>query len=1104
MAVGTAPTDPSSQESYIEQQLLRTQRQVKINDLLSGLLTLAIGSLSWLLLVALVDHWMFDLGFAGRLVALLVLVVAIGLFMVRQLMPLIMRKINPAFAARMIEQGQPALKNSLLNFLFLRGDQHAVHGAVMAQVRQQAAVGLTHVPPESLVDRDKLIRTGYAFAAVFAVFALYVMVSPKSTAQTVSRIAVPWSDVARPARVEIREIDPGDLEVFFGSRQLVRALIGNSDDDDAVTIVFSTDDQQIVNQVVEMEEQVGGWFATSLPPGDEGFQQSLTYHIEAGDAVSREYRLEVIPAPTIIVQRVDYAFPRYTRRAPQSVADQGDIRALEGTRVTIHARSNVPMQSAYIEFDPEVEQPTEPSRARLASVPMSVDGLDATGSFVLQLDADRKSPAHNAYQVRLVVDGDGRKNIHPIVHRIEVIPDLQPEVEILAPVESRLQVPVDSRLPFALRAVDPDYGLTDVTVKAAQGGNALIDRHLFQDPLGQPGQATVKYTFVPRDLKLSPGDEVLLWAEAADNRTSPQTAQPEPNRGRTPNYRITITPASDPENTRSDPSQPDESATEDGENGENGAGENVQGAEGSGEGSPQREGDDGGGESSNEAAGNADDGSSGAEGSASEGQEGGEGSQQSSGEENGEGTPSDPSGVGSPDGTQRGDGSPSGQPGDGDGEFSEEERTEPLHDGEVIERTLEHLQNHPTATTDQEGVGQSIPDSDQRDAASGNDEGDASAAGGESSSETGSEPRPDAEGNLNGEPTDQRGQPQKNEPNPPNETETGDDANAGAGKQSEAGAGKQGDQPESPPPAEGQNRDKPKNSDPGPNDQSGEPNEPQTPSYAPRQSDSNNGNDGDRSGGGERGGGQNANQPGTDSAGSNTSADEGAGQSNERGEGDSGGAGDQQQSDGRGGTTGSEAGAGSGQAENPQGAESGGSPSSDGAAGGPQPRTTPHSNPRKQSTTGSGQVVGGGSPGAGNSATGDGQPTSDIPDAEKERLEYSRQATSLVLEYLKDQQDKPDPELLKKLDWSAEDMREFLKKWEQLERDAENDPASRRRLDNALRGLGLSPGRGGTRQTDVTQDRRGGLRTRGYKSEPPAEYAEQFDAFKKGTSRSRP
>jgi hypothetical protein len=107
----------------------------------------------------------------------------------------------------------------------------------------------------------------------------------------------------------------------------------------------------------------------------------------------------------------------------------------------------------------------------------------------------------------------------------------------------------------------------------------------------------------------------------------------------------------------------------------------------------------------------------------------------------------------------------------------------------------------------------------------------------------------------------------------------------------------------------------------------------------------------------------------------------------------------------------------------------------------------------------------------------------------------------MVLEYLKDQQDKPSDELLDELGWTAEDLKAFLQRWQSLKRSAAEDTDARRELDDSLRGLGLRPQTdsrraGGSRSDDVR-----GLRESGIKSSPPPSYQEQFNAFKKGAAR---
>ena len=67
-----------------------------------------------------------------------------------------------------------------------------------------------------------------------------------------------------------------------------------------------------------------------MPPDDAGIGQDLVYRVEAGDAVTRDFRLTVRQAPTIAIERVEYRYPAYTKRPPRVVQRDGDLSALEG------------------------------------------------------------------------------------------------------------------------------------------------------------------------------------------------------------------------------------------------------------------------------------------------------------------------------------------------------------------------------------------------------------------------------------------------------------------------------------------------------------------------------------------------------------------------------------------------------------------------------------------------------------------------------------------------------------------------------------------------------------------------------------------------------
>jgi hypothetical protein len=491
---------------------------------------LAAAAVVFFLVAAVFDHWLIPGGLSvyGRLAFLVVFLLGAGWFAIRELAPLFVYRINPLFAAQTIERAKPTLKNSLLNFLMLRSHRSAVPEVVLSAVEEQAAVNLQRTPIDHVVDHTRLVHLGYLLLAAVAAFCTYYLVSPKSPLQTVGRVVLPWADMQPPSRVEIDDIQPGTTTVFRGQRATISATVRGLQDDEAVTLYFSTADRQNVDQPVRMyvAKDSHDRHSVTLPANDAaalstataGLQQDIEYRIEAGDAVSRTHRLSVIQAPNIVVEKLDYAFPLYTGLEPETVAKSGDIKAVEGTQVTIHARANQPIAAAYVDLGGgQLKQP------------MKVNGQHATTTITLALNEERTAPVHSYYHVRFQT-ARGHENPEPIRNRIEVTPDPSPELQLLRPDKVEMAVPLNAPLEFELDASDPLYGLSDVRIVASVSGEPAFRRNraLTKD---DKSSARLVYQHVEHldritlddGKKLKPGDVIEYWAEAVDNKS------PKPN-----------------------------------------------------------------------------------------------------------------------------------------------------------------------------------------------------------------------------------------------------------------------------------------------------------------------------------------------------------------------------------------------------------------------------------------------------------------------------------------------------------------------------------------------------------------------------------------------
>jgi hypothetical protein len=178
---------PGDMHELIATRVRQTRRYVKLIDLCTGLATLLAGILAYLLLVALVDHWIIGLTPGMRLAALMVLLLGTAGFFVWRLLPPLLYPVNPVYAAHTIEQAAPSLKNSLINLVLLANRRTGVPTVIYEGLRRQAAGQLAHVPPETMVDRGPLIRAGYWLVALLALGAVYKVLSPKDPIRSVAR-----------------------------------------------------------------------------------------------------------------------------------------------------------------------------------------------------------------------------------------------------------------------------------------------------------------------------------------------------------------------------------------------------------------------------------------------------------------------------------------------------------------------------------------------------------------------------------------------------------------------------------------------------------------------------------------------------------------------------------------------------------------------------------------------------------------------------------------------------------------------------------------------------------------------------------------------------
>ena len=520
---------PGEFETYIDRRVADARNSVLLTDLATGVLLTTIVGVAVVATGVALDAWLIPggLGGLGRVLMFLLLIGSVGYLTATRIVPLLVWKINPVFAAKAIEHGSPQLKNGLVNYLLLRTQPKSTRAAVMQALQRQTAGELSHVSRDASIDRGGLLRVAYLFAAVVVAVMAYVLLSSKPLLPTFARILAPWASISAPSRVEIVTVTPGDADVVHGEPVKITVEAANLRLDDEAFVLLSTANGRRRNQRIAM---LGGEQTNirsiEVPASGSGLLHDAKYRVAIGDAISEEYHLKVYAAPRIEVASVLYDYPEYTGLEDRTVKQQGDLKAVEGTRVTVVVEANQEIAKARLNMENAADRTLQPRQRNAA----------ATWTMTRPAELGVQ-PLIASYEVQFE-NNKGLRNPRPVKYSYEVLADAAPEIEFIEPRSREVRVPANRSLEIELQARDPDFGLERVQLAARRGDETLHESTLLESRY--EGRYARRMTISPASWGAVEGDEILLTAVASDGRT------PQANEVAATPLRIRILPPETP------------------------------------------------------------------------------------------------------------------------------------------------------------------------------------------------------------------------------------------------------------------------------------------------------------------------------------------------------------------------------------------------------------------------------------------------------------------------------------------------------------------------------------------------------------------------------
>jgi len=418
---------------------------------------------------------------------------------------LLVRRLNDLYAARLIERAHPEVHNTIVDAIQLsrRAD---LAGSIRAAVVSRAADELAGLAIAPCLPRRRLWQVSTALVAGLAAFIVYALISPKPVGPSIRRAF--GSHVPAPTRVRIVDLGPADgtsvvrgepVEFFVELRGYVPS---------SVYVQFSADDGAtwLDGERLELSVPAGqsdsGHRWTGTKAGSD-VQRSFCWQVIAGDARSELRRLHVRPVPAVIDIHTRYDFPKYTG-LPPTTQPGGNIDVLTGTKVTIYARTNVPVRDPLL-----VEGTGVGQRRRAMSMPLQPGEL-----IEGRLDVERDDVYELAF-----ADTYGAVNRDSIQYQVRARPDAPPSLDVRQPAVDEL--PADGFITVEAVARD-DFGLSQAAffwraMKGGRSGNVPLLLEVDSSSADGP-RAIIEKQIPLSQVDVKPGESIECWLSVWDNR----------------------------------------------------------------------------------------------------------------------------------------------------------------------------------------------------------------------------------------------------------------------------------------------------------------------------------------------------------------------------------------------------------------------------------------------------------------------------------------------------------------------------------------------------------------------------------------------------------
>src|SRR5688572_5085655 len=211
----------------------------------------------------------------------------------------------------------------------------------------------------------------------------------------------------------------------------------------------------------QMDRTAGGSFDFTF----FALREPMRYYVVAAGLRSPEFAVDVVDLPRITNLKLTYNYPNWTKLEPQVVEPGDDIKAVEGTQVTVELATDQPLEASELVVDGQ----------RIA-----MQNVEGVNTATLEVTKDGE------YHVSTLFNGDSVNLTDDYL--IEVIPDNKPVVKVVKPGRDwrasnieEVTVRVEANDDFGLDRVEVRYSVNGGEWKTAPidvNGNSVVGQQI--------------------------------------------------------------------------------------------------------------------------------------------------------------------------------------------------------------------------------------------------------------------------------------------------------------------------------------------------------------------------------------------------------------------------------------------------------------------------------------------------------------------------------------------------------------------------------------------------------------------------------------------------